>query len=220
MIIMEKSWSHLKEEIAKALDVDIKDVEEPEKYGDFAYACFPLAKKLKKDPKEIAVELSKKLKIKLIEKIEATGPYINFYIDWKEFGQKILESINEDYGKPAKVKKKKIMVEHTSANPNKALHIGHTRNSCLGDCLFRILSFFGHDVEVANYIDDTGAQIADIIVGLKFLNIPMETEKKFDHYCGDSIYVKVNEMYKSDPELAEKRKLVIPHCKNRLLRTQ
>lgn len=205
---MGNSWLKLKEEIAKALEIDVKEIEEPEKYGDFAYACFSLAKKLKKDPKEIANDLSKKLKIKFIGKIEAVGPYVNFYIDWNEIGQKLLKSIDEKYGKPEKIKKKKIMVEHTSTNPNKALHVGHIRNSCLGDSLARILSFYGHNVEVANYIDDTGNQMAELVIGFKILGMPIETKMKFDQYCGDEVYVKVNKMYETDAALLEKKKFI------------
>ena len=92
---MKNPWLELKKDIAEALEVDIKDIEEPEEYGDFAFACFSLAKKINKNPKEIAVEMSKKLKIKFIEKIEVIGPYVNFYINWKEFGQEVLKNINE-----------------------------------------------------------------------------------------------------------------------------
>ena len=208
MIIMENPWFYLKGEIAKALKVDINQIEEPEKYGDFAYACFSLAREMKKDPKEIADELAKKLKIKFIEKIEATGSYLNFYIDWKKVSPQLFKNMNEMYGKPEKIKEKKIMVEHTSTNPNKALHVGHIRNSSLGDSLMRILSFYGHNVEVANYIDDTGNQMAELVIGFKILNMPIETKMKFDQYCGDDIYVKVNKMYETNPELLEKKKFI------------
>jgi len=205
---MQNPWLSLKEEIAKRLDVSIDEIEEPLEYGDFAYPCFSLAKKLKKDPKEIASELAEKLKIEFIEKIGATGPYVNFYVNWEEFSQRLLKNINEKYGKPEKIQKKKIMVEHTSANPNKALHVGHIRNSCLGDSLTRVLSFFGYNIEVANYIDDTGDQMAELVLGFKFLNMPIETEMKFDQYCGDEVYVKVNKMYETKPELLEKKKFI------------
>ena len=92
---MKNPWLSLKREIAKALDVNIEEIEEPEKYGDFAYACFSLAKKLKKDPKEIAEGLAKKLKIKNIKKIEAIDSYVNFYVDWKSFSQLLLETIDD-----------------------------------------------------------------------------------------------------------------------------
>jgi arginyl-tRNA synthetase len=212
----------IKREVIEILEsLGIEDVEnflevppQPE-FGDLAFTCFELAKKEKRNPKEVAEKLVKKIKIpgdSLISKVEAKAGYVNFFFDWEKFSEIKLKEVltkKEEYGKPAKIKKKKIMVEHTSTNPNKALHIGHTRNSCLGDCLARILDFCGHDIVVVNYIDDSGAQVADIIVGFKFLGIPMETKQKFDQYCGNDVYVKVNDLYDVNPELLEKKKFVI-----------
>jgi arginyl-tRNA synthetase len=208
----------LKKQVTEALKIagiEIKegDLETPKKFGDIAFPCFQLAKLKRQDPQKLAEDIVAKIKpTNFIEKVEAKSGYVNFFFDWKRVSKKVLREIvrkGEKYGKPKKIKKEKIMVEHTSVNPNKALHIGHTRNSCLGDCLARILSYYGHDVVVANYIDDTGAQVADIIVGFKFLDIPLQTEKKFDQYCGDEVYVKVNKLYETRPELLEKKKFVI-----------
>jgi arginyl-tRNA synthetase len=108
-------------------------------------------------------------------------------------------------------KNEKIVVEHTSVNPNKALHIGHIRNVVLGDIVARILKKVNFDVKVLNYVDDSGLQVADIIVGFRFAglsDIP-PNDKKFDHYCGDDIYVKTTESYKSDKSLEEKRHQVL-----------
>jgi len=203
--------------ILKPLGIEVKeeDLEVPKEFGDIAFPCFKLAKLKKQNPQILAEEIAKKIKLpkkSFIEKVEAKSGYVNFFFNWKKISTKVLKEIlrkGEKYGKPAKIEKKKIMVEHTSTNPNKALHIGHARNSCLGDCLARILRFCGHNVIVANYIDDSGAQVADIIVGFKFLNFPIETEKKFDQYCGDEVYVKVNKLYETNPELLEKKKFVI-----------
>jgi len=200
-------WSFFKKQIAKELDVKIEEIEEPEKYGDFAFPCFNLAKKLNKNPNGIAKDLEKKVKVNFLE-TRAAGPYVNFYINWQEFAQELLGSINDNYGKPEKMEKKKVMVEHTSVNPNKALHIGHIRNSCLGDSLVRLLEFFGNDVVIANYIDDTGDQMSDLIIGFKFLDIPVETKMKFDQYCGDIVYVKVHKMYEKNKNLLEKKKTI------------
>ena len=96
-------------------------------------------------------------------------------------------------------------------NPNKALHIGHARNLFIGDTLARMLRFTGHDLTVMNYIDDSGLQVADVIVGLKyagFNEIP-ENDMKFDEYAGDKIYVKINELYETRKELVEKREYVL-----------
>ena len=94
-----------------------------------------------------------------------------------------------------------ILIEHTSVNPNKALHVGHLRNAVIGDCLYRILRTAGKDVKVINYIDDSGVQVADIIVGFKHAGFSTKVDDqevskdkiKFDHYCGNEIYVKTNE---------------------------
>ena len=107
-------------------------------------------------------------------------------------------------------------------NPNKALHVGHLRNAIIGDCLYRILRTAGKDVMVLNYIDDSGVQVADIIVGFKHAGFStrmddhrISNEKaKFDHYCGSQIYVKTNELYKSRPDLEIKRKSVLKELEN------
>ena len=104
-----------------------------------------------------------------------------------------------------------MVIEHTSVNPNKALHVGHMRNVILGDTLYRIMKATNHRATVLNYVDDSGLQVADIVIGFKFAGFPEEPPagKKFDHYCGDDVYVKVNEMYERDPQLAEKRRQVL-----------
>ena len=201
---MKNLWKFLKNEIARELKIDVNDIEEPLKYGDFAYPCFSLAKK-GENPVEVAKRLASEIKIKYLE-AKNTGPYLNFYIKWDEFSKDLINNIDDDYGKPDSLDKKRVMVEHTSANPNKALHVGHTRNSCLGDCLAKILNFYGHEIIIANYIDDTGDQVSDILVGFKVLGMSMETDKKFDQYSGDDVYVEVNKIYKERPELIEKKK--------------
>jgi arginyl-tRNA synthetase len=155
---MEKLWLNLKEKIAKALEVDINEIEEPEKYGDFAYACFSLAKKLKKDPKEIANEMSKKLKIKFVEKIEAVGPYVNFYVGWGELGQELFKSINEKYG--SSKDKETVIMDVFQPNPFKPFHIGHIRNAVLGESIRRILEFYGKKTIAVSYMGDVGTHVA------------------------------------------------------------
>ena len=158
MIIMENPWLDVKEKIAKALEVDVKDIEESDKYGDFAYACFSLAKKLKKDPKEIAKELSKKLKIKFIKKIEAIGPYVNFYVDWNELGQELLKNINEKYGSCDE--KETVIMDVFQPNPFKPFHIGHIRMAILGESIRRILEFCGKKTIAVSYMGDVGTHVA------------------------------------------------------------
>ncbi len=184
-------------------------------FGDLTSTiCFDLAKRQKQNPQKIAEEIVAKARIpenSIIERVEAKSGYLNFFLDPRKFAQTVLGDIErqkQDYGKyPSK--KKRILVEHTSINPNKAIHIGHARNSCLGDSIARILKFVGNDVSVLNYIDDSGAQVADIIIGFKFLKCPLKTRKKFDQYCGDDVYVSVNRMYEKNPLLQSKRMDII-----------
>jgi arginyl-tRNA synthetase len=146
----------------------------------------------------------------LISRIEAVGGYVNIFYNYQNIANSLIPTIDSKYGSSGFGKGMGVFVEHTSVNPNKALHIGHARNSCLGDSINRILRFSGYDVQVANYIDDTGTQVADSIVGFKFLGFPMEKEGvKFDHYCGDEVYVEVNKRYEQDPELKEKQSFVL-----------
>src|SRR5919112_2251422 len=110
------------------------------------------------------------------------------------------------------ISKELILIEHTSVNPNKALHVGHVRNSIIGDCLYRLLLYTKHNVKVLNYIDDSGLQVADIIVAFRYANISIDNENdhnKFDHYCGNNVYVKINELYSIKPELELQRKQVL-----------
>ncbi|MBT3328395.1 MAG: arginine--tRNA ligase, partial [Nitrosopumilus sp.] len=167
-------------------------------FGDVSSnISFLLAKELKKSPKDIAQILSEKYSqctSTLVLKSEAhPSGYLNFFADWTKLSELILsESYLDTYGDVDIGNNSNIIVEHTSVNPNKALHIGHIRNIVVGDIVSRILSKANYKVNVLNYIDDSGLQVADIIVGFKHLGFSEEPPngKKFDHYCGDDVYVK------------------------------
>jgi len=199
--------------------IDFEPFEPPRiEFGDLSVnVAFIIAKKLGINSLEVAEAIGDKLRIpedSLILDFEVHEPgYINFKVRYPDLAYRsILDAISkEDYGSLNIGKGKKVCVEHTSVNPNKALHIGHVRNLVLGDSIHRILKFTGHDVQVLNYIDDSGLQIADIVVGFKYLGFPLEPPKgeKFDHYCGDEVYVKVNELYATKPELIMKQKEVL-----------
>lgn len=203
-------------------DLSISDVKfsvEPAKpgFGDVSSnISFLLAKPLKKSPKEIAQMLSEKFQnciSTLVLKSEAhPSGYLNFFADWEKLNQLILsESHLEEFGDVDIGKNFPIVVEHTSVNPNKALHIGHIRNIIIGDTVSRILKKSNYKVNVLNYIDDSGLQVADIIVGFKHFGFDEDSPngKKFDHYCGDDVYVKTTERYEKDPSLEEIRKNVL-----------
>lgn len=139
--------------------------------------------------------------------------YINFNANFTLIGKAIItEILKNDYTYLDIGKNKKVIIEHTSVNPNKALHVGHLRNVAIGDTLYRILKNTNHDVTVLNYVDDSGLQVADILVGFLYLKFPIkpaDSNIKFDIYCGNEIYVKVNELYEKDPSLMEKRKSLL-----------
>ena len=197
----------------------IKFSVEPAKpgFGDASSnISYLLAKQLKKSPKEIAEMLSAKYSDctnTLVLKSEAhPSGYLNFYANWDKLSQLILsESYLETCGDVDIGNDSTIVVEHTSVNPNKALHIGHIRNIIIGDTVSRILKKAKYKVNVLNYIDDSGLQVADIIVGFKHFGYNQEPPngKKFDHYCGDDVYVKTTEKYDSDSSLEEIRKNVL-----------
>jgi len=186
-------------------------------FGDVSSnISFLLAKNLKKSPQDISNTLSEKyseLNHTLVSKVEShpTG-YLNFSADWNKLNQLILSESNlEEFGFVDLGKNSTIVVEHTSVNPNKALHIGHIRNIVVGDTVSRILEKSNYKVNVLNYVDDSGLQVADLLVGFKtlgFSETPPEG-KKFDHYCGDDVYVKTTQKYEQDPSLEEIRKNIL-----------
>ena len=98
----------------------------------------------------------------------------------------------------------RTLVEHTATNPNKAAHVGHLRNACIGDSVARILRRAGEEVEVQNYIDDTGVQVADVAVGMRHLGLEAEPGEPFDHFCS-RVYVEVGRRYEAEPSLLELR---------------
>lgn len=163
-----------------------------------------LAKQLQRAPRGIAEELIARTgKIEGIERMEVAGAgYINFYVDRAATlrGSRVRGFATEAG---------KVIVEHTNINPNKAAHIGHLRNAAIGDTFVRILQAAGRNVEVQNYIDNTGVQVADVIVGLKHVEkktiediqrIIKDSSVKFDYYCWD-VYARVASFYElEDPK--------------------
>lgn len=204
----------LTETIKKILSNHIKDrydypisqviVEQPPtaELGDLAFPlAFELAKFLKKSPKIIAAEISQEIgEVPGVTKVTvAGGGYLNFFFKRDVFLQELFNSHNSPLSDR---KSHKIILEHTNINPNKAAHIGHLRNAILGDTFAHLLRFVGKNVEVQNYIDDTGVQVADVVVGFQYLEkMNLKDIKsitaKFDYYCWD-LYAKVSKFYEKD----------------------
>jgi arginyl-tRNA synthetase len=182
--------------------------------GDLALPCaFELARTLRKAPRAIAQEIVAALpSIDGVHRVEAVGGgYINVFLDRAAFLRSHLGRVSAAGG-PGRVK---TIVEHTAINPNKAAHIGHLRNSILGDTVGRLLRFLGTPVEIQNYIDDTGVQVADVVVGFERLEArdladvqTLAAGEKFDYYCWD-LYARVTEWYASDRERLAVRKATL-----------
>nr|WP_319373655.1 arginine--tRNA ligase [uncultured Methanobacterium sp.] len=169
--------------------------------GDLATSvAFQLASSLKKSPVEISQNISSNIEIiPPFKKVESKGPYVNFFFDPEMFSRMVLESIQEDYG-ALENKNKKVILEHTSANPNGPLHIGHIRNAIIGDSLARVLRAAGFQVETQYYVNDMGRQIAMIVWGLQNLNYQMDPDGKKDVEIG-KLYFQVNQELKANPEI-------------------
>jgi arginyl-tRNA synthetase len=175
--------------------------------GDLALpAAFELARRLRKAPRVIAQEIAASAgQVEGVARIVAApNGYVNVFLDRAAFLRSRLQAPSAPADRPSSIPHVKTIVEHTAINPNKAAHIGHVRNAALGDTLVRLLRFNGVPVEVQNYIDDTGVQVADVVVG--FLEIERRTVEqvqqlaatpRFDYYCWD-LYARVTEWYEED----------------------
>jgi len=213
-ILKERLRAALARHIAFAYHVDIAvGLERPPKIemGEAASpVCFELAKRLKKAPRMIAQEIANAFpKVEGVARVEvAGGGYLNVYFDRSAFWKEVASEQPADPS--TKHTGDKIIVEHTSINPNKAAHIGHVRNAVLGDTLVRILRHVGHRVQIQNYIDNTGVQVADVVIGLLQMEkrTPvsvkmMAMEPRFDYACWD-IYAKATQFFAADKANAAK----------------
>ena len=201
--------------IRRRYETDVTVVIEQPRQSDFGElalpVCFSLAKTLKRAPRQIAEEMVAELPaIDGVASFEvAGGGYINVRFDRGAYGEALLQQT------PSSVEDspQKIIIEHTNINPNKAAHIGHLRNAVMGDTLVRMLRRLGNTVEVQNYIDNTGVQVADVVVGFHFLEgkspeqvqaLVDDPEVRFDYYCWD-LYARTSQHYKDNPESLDQR---------------
>ena len=173
--------------------------------GDFAFPCFALAKTLKKNPVQIAQDITSELSKKLpkeIEKIQSAGPYINFFVNKNILAEKTLKkACSEDFGK-GKLTKEKVMVEFSQANTHKAFHVGHIRGTSIGESLSKILEFTGKKVIRANYQGDTGMHVAKWL--WCYLTYHNNEPLKKDEQWIANIYVEAVQKLENNPEAEEK----------------
>jgi arginyl-tRNA synthetase len=211
--LKENIYKHISESYPidrSELDIDYTPSIE---MGDLALAFpFQLAKKLKRNPRELAQEILPLLSsLEGVQKVEVAGSgFINLFLEKPEFFLYSLRQVERSNLVP---EEKKIIIEHTNINPNKAAHIGHLRNACLGDTLGRCLIHKGENVEIQNYIDDTGVQVVDVVFGFmdlekKVLEDIEHLEGKFDYYCWD-LYARVSTYFEKHPEAQKRRSEIL-----------
>jgi len=181
-------------------------LEEPKQasFGELAIPVFYLAPQLKKAPPAIALEIKQGIgPIEGVSEFEVAGGYLNVRLDRAAYAYAVLRGSEDRTPSGGK-----IIVEHTNINPNKAAHIGHLRNAVLGDTFVRMLRSSGRNVEVQNYIDNTGVQVADVVAGFHHLEhkSAADVEKllhdpavRFDYYCWD-LYARMSMHFKEHPE--------------------
>lgn len=200
--------------LKRAYDLELSKItiEQPPKveFGEYALpVAFELARTLRKAPRKIAEEIVTGIgTVPGFEKLEVAGAG---YINVRAKRAELAATLAADQRPPADIPRGKVLVEHSSINPNKAAHIGHLRNAILGDTFVRLLRFAGREVDIQNYIDNTGVQVADVVVG--FLHLEKKSrdavttlagQPRFDYYCWD-LYARVSQWYAEDKQNLQAR---------------
>ncbi|HLJ87227.1 MAG TPA: arginine--tRNA ligase [Candidatus Angelobacter sp.] len=221
--LQQQLVQHVRDFLKRQYSLDLPRivVDQPPNVGLGEYAlpiAFELAKSLRKPPRKIAEEIVAGLgSVPGFAKFEVAGAgYINARLDRERAAQVLLREnqLGEDRDSSSKSTGERILVEHTSINPNKAAHVGHLRNAILGDTFVRLARASGAHVDVQNYIDNTGVQVADVVVGFLYLekkgkaeieklaaspSTSSSTERCFDYYCWD-LYARVSQWYEENKE--------------------
>lgn len=214
--------------IKKILSVDDVPFNVPPKreFGDFSTAiCLSQAKVQKRAPMQIAEEVAAQLrsgKLPYIKEVIVTPPgYLNFKIDHSRYVKSVIDRVMKEgvaFGRSNIGRKRRVLVEHTNVNPNKAMHIGHLRNAIIGDSVVRTLRKLNYDVQACDYIDDTGVQVADVVVAMLYMDEPVyaggddfsaiwakyDGSQPFDYYCWDT-YSRVTQTFDTDEALKARR---------------
>ncbi|MFQ6051092.1 MAG: arginine--tRNA ligase [Candidatus Hydrothermarchaeota archaeon] len=192
-------------EMFSKYDSEISFSEPPDKkLGDISTTlCFELAKRYRKSPDELAEEIVDSIDLEsfdYISEVRAVNGYINLFFDSRSLMELTMRTVYEYGDRYGKTKERSgyVILEHTSANPNGPLHLGHARNTIIGDTLARLLSSVGYKLERQFYVNDMGRQIAVLVWYCLKEGIP-ETDEKFDHVIA-SLYVKANEELEKNPD--------------------
>jgi arginyl-tRNA synthetase len=210
--LRETLAGHIREKYGVELSVVLERPPKLEMGEAASPVCFELAKRLKKAPRQIAQEIAGSLpKIEGIGRVEVAGAgYLNAFFDRAWFWEAARKEASGPSQELRVNERKKVIVEHTSINPNKAAHIGHLRNAVLGDTMVRLLRHTGHDVAVQNYIDNTGVQVADVVIAFQQMEKKslaevksLAAQKNFDYLCWD-LYAKATQFFEEDKARAGK----------------
>jgi arginyl-tRNA synthetase len=210
--LRETLAGHIREKYGVELSVVLERPPKLEMGEAASPVSFELAKRLKKAPRQIAQEIASSLpKIDGIARVEVAGAgYLNAFFDRAWFWESAQKQSSGPSATLGTSERKKVIVEHTSINPNKAAHIGHLRNAVLGDTMVRLLRHTGNDVAVQNYIDNTGVQVADVVIAFQQMEKKslaevkvLATGKNFDYLCWD-LYAKATQFFEEDKARAGK----------------
>lgn len=192
--LLAKHVNLKKDEIAKLIEIPKNE------FGDFAFPCFVLAREMKKNPVQIASELTSKLTKKLpknISEIKSVGAYVNFFVKKENLFDEVISKVlkeKESYGSSNLGKGKKVLIEHTSLNPNSSPHVGRIRNALIGDSISKIFKFQGYNTDIHYYVNDISKQIALLACACK-------GKEKFSDML--KIYVKASKKPPADAKLFE-----------------
>lgn len=210
---------------ASALPFDVRPAAQAS-FGDYGMPAMPWSAKtrLGRPPMVIAEALATRLRamnLPIIREVTVAAPgFLNIILDRSKVGAEIIARVRtagDKYGQNQSGAGTKVIIEHTNINSNKAAHVGHLRNSCIGDTVARALRSQGYQVEIENYIDDTGVQVADVVVGLALIErgdldveggpaqLPSES---YDYYCS-RVYVAMGKAYEARPHLLDMRRAVL-----------
>ncbi|MBR2290068.1 MAG: arginine--tRNA ligase [Clostridia bacterium] len=201
------------EAISKVVCIEPEEIENyieipPDKaMGDYAFPCFKLAKTLRKAPPAIAEEIKEKIEIDnhLISSFEVQGGYLNFFVNKEALVQEVLGEINklkENYGSSYMGQNQNIIVEYSSPNIAKPFHIGHLRNTIIGNCLYKVYKFLGYNVTGINHLGDYGTQFGKLIEGYKRWGDEYDISKDPINEL-TKIYIRINDACKEDESILE-----------------
>ena len=202
--------------INKITNIDEKElysyIETPKdtKNGDYSFPCFRLAKELKKAPPVIANEIKEGIEENLkeineIEKVEAAGGYLNFFINKKVLAEEVLNEISkkEEYGTSEIGKGKNVVIDYSSPNIAKPFHIGHLRTTLIGNSLYRTYKYLGYNTIGINHLGDYGTQFGKMIEAYKMWGNEYNLEEDPINKMMD-MYVRINNLCKEDEQVLER----------------